>query len=119
MKIIDIHGHLGNINFVPFWAADADKLAAYCRESGVSKLCLSASRSIMYDIREGNAELEEACQGKSAGIRYDWNEIFCLTKGKAYCMITVLVQLVHFIRRDVHDTFGLSGCPAHLQPDRR
>ena len=31
-KIIDIHGHLGNINFVPFWAADADKLAAYCRE---------------------------------------------------------------------------------------
>ena len=27
-KIIDIHGHLGNINFVPFWAADADKLAA-------------------------------------------------------------------------------------------
>ena len=59
-KIIDIHGHLGNINFVPFWAADADKLAAYCRESGVTKLCLSASRAIMYDVREGNAELDAA-----------------------------------------------------------
>ena len=59
-KIIDIHGHLGNINFVPFWAADADKLADYCRKSGVTKLCLSASRSIMYDVREGNAELDAA-----------------------------------------------------------
>ena len=59
-KIIDIHGHLGNINFVLFWAADADKLAAYCRESGVTKLCLSASRAIMYDVREGNAELDAA-----------------------------------------------------------
>ena len=63
-KIIDIHGHLGNINFVPFWAADADKLAAYCRESGVTKLCLSASRAIMYDVREGNAELDAALKAK-------------------------------------------------------
>jgi hypothetical protein len=52
MKIIDIHGHLGNINFVPFWAADADRLASYCRESGVNKLCLSASRSSMYASRD-------------------------------------------------------------------
>ena len=51
MKIIDI-------NFVPFWAVDADKLAAYCRESGVRKHCLSASRAIKYDVREGNADLD-------------------------------------------------------------
>ena len=58
--IIDIHGHLGNINFVPFWAADGDRLVTYLKDSGVDKLCLSASRAIMYDIREGNAELD-AC----------------------------------------------------------
>ena len=55
--IIDIHGHLGNINFAPFWQAGADRLKDYLRESGVDRLCLSSSRSIMYDIREGNREL--------------------------------------------------------------
>ena len=69
-KIIDIHGHLGNINFVPFWAADADKLTDYCRESGVAKLCLSASRAIMYDIREGNAELDRALKTHDAFYGY-------------------------------------------------
>ena len=61
--IIDIHGHLGNINFAPFWAADGDRLVAYLKESGIDRLCLSASRAIMYDIREGNAELD-ACLRK-------------------------------------------------------
>ena len=70
MKIIDIHGHLGNINFVPFWAADAERLAAYCRESGVSRLCLSASRAIMYDIREGNAELDAALKAHDEFFGY-------------------------------------------------
>ena len=37
--IIDIHGHLGNINFVPFWAAGADRLVSYLKESGVDRLC--------------------------------------------------------------------------------
>ena len=55
--IIDIHGHLGNINFSEFWQADAARLERYLKESGTDKLCLSASRAIMYDIREGNAEL--------------------------------------------------------------
>ena len=56
--VIDIHGHLGNINFAEFWQADADRLVRYMRESGTGKLCLSASRAIMYDIGEGNAELD-------------------------------------------------------------
>ena len=58
--IIDIHGHLGNINFAPFWQADAATLERYCSESGVDKLCVSASRSIMYDVKEGNLELDKA-----------------------------------------------------------
>jgi len=56
--IIDIHGHLGNINFSQFWQADADRLCQYLRESNTDKLCLSASRAIMYDIKEGNKELD-------------------------------------------------------------
>ncbi|MBP1583073.1 MAG: hypothetical protein J6866_03875, partial [Victivallales bacterium] len=56
--VIDIHGHLGNINFSQFWQADAEQLVKYLRESGTDKLCLSASRAIMYDIFEGNAELD-------------------------------------------------------------
>jgi len=58
--IIDIHGHLGNINFAPFWQADAATLERYCSESGVDKLCVSAPRSIMYDVKEGNLELDKA-----------------------------------------------------------
>ena len=58
--IIDIHGHLGNINFAKFWQADAPTLERYCDESNTDLLCLSSSRSIMYDVREGNAELDKA-----------------------------------------------------------
>lgn len=58
--IIDIHGHLGNINFAPFWQADAAKLESYCAEAGVNRLCVSSSRSLMYDVFEGNAELNKA-----------------------------------------------------------
>ena len=56
--IIDIHGPLGNINFSSFWQADAACLREYMRKSNTDKLCLSSSRAIMYDIFEGNAELD-------------------------------------------------------------
>ncbi|MFA6176671.1 MAG: hypothetical protein WC765_08855, partial [Phycisphaerae bacterium] len=58
--IIDVHGHLGNINQAPFWAADAKKLEDYCDKSGVDYLCISSSRSLMYDVHEGNLEVAEA-----------------------------------------------------------
>jgi len=58
--IIDMHGHLGNINQAPFWAADAATLEEYCRRAGVDQLCVSSARSLMYDVREGNAELDAA-----------------------------------------------------------
>jgi predicted TIM-barrel fold metal-dependent hydrolase len=58
--IIDIHGHLGNINFAPFWAADAARLEQYASEAGVDYLCVTSARSIMYDTTEGNLELDSA-----------------------------------------------------------
>ena len=75
--IIDIHGHLGNINFAPFWQADANTLERYAAEAGVDKLCLSASRAIMYDVREGNAELDKALQQTEKLLGYVvYNPIF-------------------------------------------
>ena len=68
--IIDIHGHLGNINFAKFWQADAPTLERYCDESNTDLLCLSSSRSIMYDIREGNAELDQALQNTGKLLGY-------------------------------------------------
>ena len=58
--VIDIHGHLGNINFAPFWAADAARLEQYAAEAGGDLLCVSSARSIMYDASEGNRELSDA-----------------------------------------------------------
>ena len=58
--IIDVHGHLGNINFAPFWQADTQTLEKYCQQADVDFLCVSSSRSIMYDVHEGNAELDKA-----------------------------------------------------------
>ncbi len=58
--VIDVHGHLGNINFAPFWQADASRLEECCVQSGTDLVCVSSSRSIMYDIHEGNMELDAA-----------------------------------------------------------
>jgi predicted TIM-barrel fold metal-dependent hydrolase len=60
--IIDVHGHLGNINQAPFWSANGDQLESYCDQAGVDLLCISSSRSLMYDAAEGNAELDLALQ---------------------------------------------------------
>ena len=68
--VIDIHGHLGNINFARFWQADASTLEEYCTQSGVDLLCVSSSRSIMYDVREGNAELDAALQSTEKLLGY-------------------------------------------------
>lgn len=58
--IIDMHGHLGNINFAPFWAADAGRLEQYAVEAGIDRLCVSSARALMYDTSEGNRELDAA-----------------------------------------------------------
>lgn len=68
--IIDIHGHLGNINFAPFWQADASRLDQYAAAAGVDKLCVSSARSIMYDVREGNRELAEALEKSQRLLGY-------------------------------------------------
>lgn len=63
--IIDIHGHLGNINQAPFWAADARQLEDYCTEAGIDILCVSSAKSIMYDTVEGNRDLLAALKQTS------------------------------------------------------
>ena len=68
--IVDIHGHLGNINFAPFWQADAAKLEEHCTNSGVDRLCVSSSKAIMYDIHAGNMELDEALKNTSKLLGY-------------------------------------------------
>ena len=68
--IIDIHGHLGNINFAPFWQADSRKLEQYTRSAGVDRLCVSSARSIMYDVCEGNRELAEALRTSERLLGY-------------------------------------------------
>lgn len=68
--IIDIHGHLGNINQAPFWAADARQLDQACDQAGVDLLCVSSARSLMYDVREGNAELDRALAQSKRLIGY-------------------------------------------------
>jgi len=68
--IVDIHGHLGNINLAPFWAADTGELERTLEEAGVDRLCVSAARSIMYDTREGNAELADALANSEKLLGY-------------------------------------------------
>ena len=68
--IIDIHGHLGNINQAPFWAADAKQLEQYCQKAGVALLCISSAKSIMYDAMEGNRELDVALKNSERLLGY-------------------------------------------------
>lgn len=68
--IIDIHGHLGNINQAPFWAADAKQLEQYCQKAGVDLLCISSAKSIMYDAMEGNRDLDAALKNSEHLLGY-------------------------------------------------
>ena len=68
--IIDIHGHIGNINQAPFWAADENRLEKYCDETNVDFLCVSSSKSLMYDAQEGNAELDTALNNSDKLLGY-------------------------------------------------
>jgi uncharacterized protein len=68
--IIDIHGHLGNINLAPFWQADARTLEQYVEAAGVDMLCVSSARSLMYDVQEGNRELAQALEQSARLLGY-------------------------------------------------
>ncbi len=68
--IIDIHGHLGNINQAPFWAADEKCLEEYCDEAKVDLLCVSSSKSLMYDAHEGNVGLDKALKNSEKLLGY-------------------------------------------------
>ncbi len=68
--IIDIHGHIGNINFAPFWKADAAQVENYAVQTGVDYLCVSSARAIMYDTCEGNRELANALEQTTRLLGY-------------------------------------------------
>lgn len=68
--IIDIHGHLGNINLAPFWQADGPALERYLEKAGIDRLCVSSAKSIMYDVREGNRELAQTLERTSKLLGY-------------------------------------------------
>jgi predicted TIM-barrel fold metal-dependent hydrolase len=68
--IIDIHGHIGNINQAPFWAADESRLETCCVDANVDLLCVSSSKSLMYDAQEGNAELDIALSNSDKLLGY-------------------------------------------------
>ncbi len=68
--IIDVHGHLGRINQAPFWAADETQLDSYLDEAKVDALWVSSSKSLMYEAREGNAELIAALENSRKLLGY-------------------------------------------------
>lgn len=68
--IIDVHGHLGNINQAPFWSASAESLEAHCADAGVDLLCVSSAKSLMYDAHEGNMELDAALRESTRLLGY-------------------------------------------------
>ena len=68
--IIDVHGHLGNINQAPFWAASAARLEEFCAAAGVDLLCVSSAKSLMYDAHEGNLELDRALRRSTRLLGY-------------------------------------------------
>ncbi len=68
--IIDLHGHIGNINVAPFWAADANQLDTALDQCNVDWLCVSSAKSIMYDVHEGNADLAASLQNSRRLLGY-------------------------------------------------
>jgi uncharacterized protein len=61
--IIDAHAHYGDWYF-PIENPSADAIVAKMAKLGVDRVVLSSSLAIVYDFREGNAELAEAMRGR-------------------------------------------------------
>ena len=58
--IIDVHGHIGNINMHPSWTSNAAKVSDTVKKSGVDFCIISSGMSIMYDTCRGNNEVLDA-----------------------------------------------------------
>jgi len=100
--IIDVHGHLGNINQAPFWAADAKKLEDYCDRAGVDKLCISSSKSLMYDVHEGNLEVARAIQDSQKLLGYVVvNPVFPETRAE----LSLLEESEKFVGVKIHPDY--------------
>ena len=58
--IIDVHGHIGNLNMNPNWCQDAAKVSDTVKKSGVDFVIVSSAMSLMYDTCRGNKEVLDA-----------------------------------------------------------
>jgi len=58
--IIDVHGHIGNINMHPSWTSNAAEVSDTVKKSGVDLCIVSSGMSIMYDACRGNKEVLDA-----------------------------------------------------------
>jgi predicted TIM-barrel fold metal-dependent hydrolase len=68
--IIDMHGHIGRLNFNPIWTADADKLQSILEWAGVDYCVVSSAKAIIYDVKEGNREVIDAVATHSRILGY-------------------------------------------------
>lgn len=60
--IIDVHGHIGRLNFSPIWTADAAKLEGMLEWAGVDFCIVSSAKALIYDVHEGDREVVEAVE---------------------------------------------------------
>jgi predicted TIM-barrel fold metal-dependent hydrolase len=63
MRIIDVHGHVGNWTF-PMRCSTVNHLKDYMERCGIEKTVVSHSSAITYDFVEGNKALAEAMEGE-------------------------------------------------------
>jgi predicted TIM-barrel fold metal-dependent hydrolase len=69
MRIIDIHTHAGGWMF-PMRPASLDDLLAIERAAGIDTCVVSSASAIVYDFREGNADLADGLSGRAGCFGY-------------------------------------------------
>ncbi len=69
LKVIDAHAHYGRW-FFPIFADSIDDIRLLMRKNGIEYCALSSSLGIVYDFREGNAELARIIEGMTMFLGY-------------------------------------------------
>ncbi|MDR7419049.1 MAG: amidohydrolase family protein [Armatimonadota bacterium] len=69
MRIVDVHTHAGKWMF-PIAPASLDDLLGMERAAGIETCVVSSAPAIVYDFREGNAELAAGLDGRTGCFGY-------------------------------------------------